>query len=109
MAPDLRLREPAVAKGVIPMPMGVDHPADPLPRQLAQLLAQLLALLMRRPGINDQNAVVADDDSDVETERLVPPAIDAFIELVKHLLTLSESWCVETEGDEVKVQLKSYR
>jgi hypothetical protein len=41
-------------------------------------------LLVRFPGVDDEQAVLPDHDTDVQVERLVTTSIDLLAELIEH-------------------------
>ncbi len=84
MPPNLRFGEPGVAKRVIPVPVGVDHPSDRKRGQSAQLLPQLVGLDVRGTGVDDQYPLLSEHHADVQVERFVAPPEYSVGQLFEH-------------------------
>ncbi len=82
VAVDLGGGEHTVAEGVVPVPVGVDHPAHRKARDGRKLAQHLPRLGVGRPRVDDEDTVATDDEPDVEVERPVAAAEHTIGELV---------------------------
>jgi hypothetical protein len=93
MAPDFGGRKAGVPEGVVPMPVGVDNPGHREGGQGAQLLDELIGLAIRGTGVDNEEALLTHDNTDVEIEGREASPEDAVGQLIEHRSRLDPAGC----------------